>query len=260
MAGIDRVARGHVELLTRVVPALDLHLHDGTHGTLSQYAGLTTLEVGDVDHLLLLVVPALQHADTDRAKDTQVVVAKALGQLLGRRVPHRLAQLELGLLLAVGVDRLLLVEIDAVGTPLRLDGGAVVVQLAVHVILEREEGILLLIGVLLVTRLPPHLGIGAGGVLLRRGVLREGDGKLLRALHVGYKGGLREALVELRGDLLAIGRHDNRLRPGGHFADHHGAILTRVLDRHAVGALLGLGAGAKHRSQCAHQNDSFHVI
>jgi len=135
VTGTHGVADGHINQgtrntrrprITRNLPAADGDF-DG-----SGCAGLRDDTLGafgngfDVD--VLLAVPVLDGADTDRAGDAEDVIAVTEGEEGVVGVPMALREFELGCAFAVGVYRLLFIEIDPVGHELGLNGYAVVVE------------------------------------------------------------------------------------------------------------------------------------
>ena len=194
-----------------------------------------------MDHLLLPGVPAFERPHAHRAEDPQVVVAVTGGQLLVRRIPHRLGQLELRTFLAVGVDGLLVIEVDAVGGVLRFESRTVVVELVIHIVLRRGERIRR--PQALIRIFQPHLGMHAAfehPLVGRRGV---DDPEIPRSGDVGDEDQLAQPFVQLGGDLpRAFERHDGASGPPGHIPDHDRAFGPRTRDRHAVTAFQGPGA------------------
>lgn len=135
MTGTHGVADGHINYgnkntrrhrITMNLPAADGDF-DGGGG-----AGLRDDTLGAfcdrfyVD--VLLAVPVLDGADTDRAGDAENVIAVTEGEEGVVGVPMALREFELGRAFAIGVYRLLFIEIDPVGHELGLNGYAVVVE------------------------------------------------------------------------------------------------------------------------------------
>ncbi len=241
--GVKNVARGYRDLAPSVAPPFDPHFDHRADGSVGQNARFAAFEIGDVDHLSLFGVPALERPHAHRPEDAQVVVAVAAGELLVRRIPHRLGQLELRTLLAVGVDGLLVVEIDAVGGVLRLEGRAVVVQFMVHVVLLRggaADGSQGLVGVL-----EPHLGMYAFFENALVGVRGVENLEILAAGNVRDEDQFVQFPVQLGGNPVnAAERHDGALRPLGHIADHDRTFGALARDRHTVEAFPGFGIQA----------------
>lgn len=84
-----------------------------------------------MDHLG--AVPVLDRADTDCSAHAEDIIAVAEGEKAVVGVPVTLSEFELRLAFAVGIDGLLLIEIDAVGHPFGLYGDTVVMQLVVRI-------------------------------------------------------------------------------------------------------------------------------
>ena len=75
-----------------------------------------------------MAVPVLDGADTDRAGDAEDVISVTEGEEGVVGVPMALREFELGRAFAIGVYRLLFIEIDTIGHELGLNGYAVVVE------------------------------------------------------------------------------------------------------------------------------------
>ena len=196
-------------------------------------------------------------------------------ELFVGRIPHRLAQLQPGTLLAVGVDALLLVEVDPVGRKLRLEGGTVMMEPAIHIVLVRlgcSHLAQALVGIF-----EPHLRIDPHRIV-RRPLLGEIEhpepdlhGRLPGRLAPEPEGqplvdedqllitAVAVQIIQLRGDLLPIAEDRSPLRPRGHVADHH-----RIVPRGEGHPIVRLPALRRHRrndrQRQQNKNRSFHTL
>ena len=85
----------------------------------------------DMNHFL--TVPVFDRTYADRSRDAKDIIAVACGEQAVVRIPVALCELELRRALAIGVDGLLLVEINTIGHEFALYGYAVMMQLMVGV-------------------------------------------------------------------------------------------------------------------------------
>jgi hypothetical protein len=84
---------------------------------------------------VLFAVPVLDRADTDSAADAKYVIAVAERKKRVVGIPITGREFELRLALAIGIDGLLLIEIDAVRHEFGLNGYTVMVKRMVCVVL-----------------------------------------------------------------------------------------------------------------------------
>ena len=231
-------------------------------------------------HAALLGIPALERPHRHRSEDTQIVVAAARRELLVGRIPHCFAQFQPRTLLAVGVDALFLVEIDAVGGIFGFKGRAVVVELMVHVVLVR--GKLRLLRKRLVGILPPHLRVDQRLVIVQDRLSRILDPSLHRLVTIEpdrknqfVETAVAVQVVQLRGHLHDFGRRidvlalvgrlghvDRRPLDIGRNIAHHGPRRAAAVGgRKAVMHAYGLGfRSTEHGARRQQQKKRFHTI
>ena len=278
VAGILGVAEGHVEgcrvflrpvgskraelergdgcwvLGVGELPAAVDDLDDDAQGTVANDA--LGARADGVDHRGLLAVPAAEGTEAEGVAHPQHVVAIALSFLFGRGVELRLLQLQALLELAVEVERLALVEVDAYAVELALEVDTVVVLQVVGVgaVAARRDALDVVVVTVLLLHLVvthEHLGIDARLVLTGLALAVEGHrvAALLARLQVDEEAELvvdvvLVEVVELAGHLLAIAGDESRAYVAvAAKADDHGLVgavgLQGVAHFYADGGLCG---------------------
>ena len=197
------------------VPAVVNNLDDGAQGTIGQDAQRAAIDV--VEHHGLCAVPSAQRSQSEGGTYPQHVVAVARGFLQAVRIELRVVQLESLVVLAVDVNRLPVVEIDAVGHEAVFECRTVMVQLPVGVGAslygQATDVKVLLVFLLDFLVRQEHLRIdlrlvGAGSALAEQ---LYGECAALLCLQVSQEKQLVEAsvaveIVQLAGNLLSVER------------------------------------------------------